>query len=183
MIESISKKHARVSWFRVIRFPLDEQIAALQRAEILILVFPTWWFGPPALLKGWFDRVWAPGFAFNRLAKPGERITPKLAGLRHCLVVTTLGGPWWFDRLIEWRPLRRVLKKVLIGTCAPAARFDRLSLYSAISVEQPRLDRFFEPDRRRGAKDHPFGSAMTLMPKLAIRPNGTERSLVACDRF
>ncbi len=121
---------------------LGEQIAALQRAEILVLVFPTWWFGLPALLKGWFDRVWAPGVAFNHPTGPGGRITPKLVGLRHCLVVTTLGSPWWFDRLIVRRPLRRILKTALIGTCAPAARFDMLSLYGAMALEQPRLKRF-----------------------------------------
>ena len=128
---------------------LGEQIAALQRAEILVLVFPTWWFGLPALLKGWFDRVWAPGIAFDHPTVPGGRITPKLGGLRHCLVVTTLGSPWWFDRLIVRRPLRRILKKALIGTCAPAAGFDMLSLYSAMALEQPRLNRFL--DRIDGA--------------------------------
>jgi len=121
---------------------LAEQIAALQRAEILVLVFPTWWFGLPALLKGWFDRVWAPGIAFDHPTEPGGRITAQLGGLRHCLVVTTLGSPWWFDRLIVRRPLRRILKTALIGTCAPDARFDMLSLYSAMALEQPRLNRF-----------------------------------------
>jgi hypothetical protein len=41
----------------------------LQRAEILVLVFSIWWFGLPALLKGWFDRVWAPGVAFDHLTE------------------------------------------------------------------------------------------------------------------
>ncbi len=121
---------------------LSEQIAALKRAEILVLVFPTWWFGLPALLKGWFDRVWAPGVAFDHSTKPSGRITSKLGGLKHCLVVTTLGSPWWFDRLILRRPLRRILKKALIGPCAPAARFDMLSLYNAMALEPPRLKRF-----------------------------------------
>ena len=41
-----------------------------------------------------------------------------------------------------WRPLRRILKTALIGTCAPAARFDMLSLYSSMALEHPRLNRF-----------------------------------------
>lgn len=121
---------------------LSEEIAALQRADILILVFPTWWFGMPALLKGWFDRVWAPGIAFDHPAEPGGRITPRLNGLRHCLVVTTLGSPWWIDRLVLRRPLRRILKIALVGICAPQAKFQMLSLYAAMAVGQPRLDRF-----------------------------------------
>lgn len=118
------------------------RIAALQHAEILVLVFPTWWFGLPALMKGWFDRIWAPGIAFDHPSKPGGRIVPRLDGLRHCLAVTTLGSPWWFDRLILRQPLRRILKSALIGTCAPRARFDMLSLYGAMDLDQPRLDRF-----------------------------------------
>ncbi|MFE9565624.1 NAD(P)H oxidoreductase [Streptomyces sp. NPDC006487] len=34
-------------------------------AEILVVVFPLWWFGLPAILKGWIDRVWNNGFAYG----------------------------------------------------------------------------------------------------------------------
>lgn len=121
---------------------LGDHMAALQRAEILVLVFPTWWFGMPALLKGWFDRVWAPGITFDHPAVPGGRITPKLSELKHCLVVTTLGSPWWVDRLVVRRPLRRILKWTILRPCAPAARFHMLSLYSVMALKPPRLDRF-----------------------------------------
>ena len=121
---------------------LTQEIEALKGADILILVFPTWWFGLPALLKGWFDRVWAPGVAFDHPSAPGGRITPKLSNLKHCLVITTLGSPWWFDHLVLWRPLRRILKRALIGTCSPAAEFKMFSLYNALTVEHRRLERF-----------------------------------------
>jgi NAD(P)H dehydrogenase (quinone) len=39
---------------------VDQQVGRLLEAEALILLFPTWWFGFPAMLKGWFDRVWGP---------------------------------------------------------------------------------------------------------------------------
>ena len=45
------------------------EVERLRKAEALVLLFPTWWFGMPAILKGWFDRVWAPGVAFH-LARP-----------------------------------------------------------------------------------------------------------------
>ena len=38
----------------------DDQLAA---AEALVLVYPSWWYGMPAMLKGYFDRVWLPGVA------------------------------------------------------------------------------------------------------------------------
>src|SRR3954469_19002852 len=39
-------------------------IARLRAADGLVLVFPQWWFGFPAILKGYFDHVFAPGVAF-----------------------------------------------------------------------------------------------------------------------
>ncbi|GAA2429741.1 NAD(P)H oxidoreductase [Streptomyces macrosporus] len=35
-------------------------------ADAIVVVFPLWWFGPPAVLKGWIDRVWNHGFAYGR---------------------------------------------------------------------------------------------------------------------
>ena len=44
---------------------IEDHVASLQRAEALVLVHPTWWYGMPAMLKGWFDRIWVPGVAFR----------------------------------------------------------------------------------------------------------------------
>ncbi len=72
---------------------LEDHVAALRRVEGLVLVYPTWWFGMPAMLKGWFDRVWLPGVAF-RLGGP-KVMKPLLTDLRRIGVVTTYGSPWW----------------------------------------------------------------------------------------
>lgn len=108
----------------------QSQIERLLSAEALVLVFPTWWFGFPAILKGWFDRVWAPGFAYDHASDLGP-IKPRLLKLRRALAITSLGSPWWVDRLLLWQPVKRVLKTALLGTCAPACRFEMLSLYKA----------------------------------------------------
>ena len=44
---------------------LVPHVGALQWAEGVILVYPTWWYAQPAILKGWMDRVWRPGIAFT----------------------------------------------------------------------------------------------------------------------
>ncbi|WP_434568339.1 NAD(P)H-dependent oxidoreductase [Pseudomonas sp. Z3-8] len=66
---------------------LAEQ-ARIERADALVLVYPIYWWSMPALLKGWIDRVFSNGWAFDY--KPGESFTQKLQRLRVHLVA--LGG-------------------------------------------------------------------------------------------
>lgn len=117
------------------------EIAQLRRAEVLVLVFPTWWFGMPAILKGWIDRVWAPGHAYDHASDLGP-ITGRLTGLRAVLVVTTLGAPAWVDWLVLRRPVRRVLRWGVVKVCAPQARFAFYALYAAEKVSPERLTGF-----------------------------------------
>lgn len=62
--------------------------AALRWAQALVLVYPLWWFGQPAILKGWFDKVLTNGFAFEYTAE-GRR---GLLRVRRALVLVTAGG-------------------------------------------------------------------------------------------
>jgi len=118
-----------------------EDSAGLTETEALVLVFPTWWFGVPAILKGWIDRSFLPGVAYDH-ATDLSALRPRLTGLRHVLVVTTLGSPAWIDWLILRRPVRRVLKWGVIKACAPQARFSMLSLYKAEQPTPERVARF-----------------------------------------
>ncbi len=117
---------------------ISEDAETLETADVLVLIFPTWWFGLPAILKGWIDRVFAPGVAYDHAPDFG-RMIPRLTTLQSCLAVTTLGSPWWIDWLIMFRPVRRVLSRAIIGTCAPKARFSMLSLYKTENVAANRL--------------------------------------------
>ncbi len=120
---------------------LRPEIGRLLAAEGLVLCFPTWWFGFPAVLKGWFDRVWAPGAAYDHADDLGT-IRPRLHGLRNVLAVTSLGSPWWVDHFAMRRPVRRVLKTAILGACAPACRFDMLTLYRAERLTGEQVRRF-----------------------------------------
>ena len=130
---------------------VQAQINRLLSAEALVLVFPTWWFGFPAILKGWFDRVWAPGIAYDHATDFGP-ITPRLHSLRRALAVTSLGSPWWVDRFLLRQPVRRVLKTALLGTCAPACRFEMLSLYQAEELAATKVRLFCSRIRTALAK-------------------------------
>jgi len=70
----------------------------LRWAEALVFVYPTWWYGLPAMLKGWIDRAWVPEVAFT-LQKQGP-IRGLLGNIRRLVIVTTAGSPWWWLKLM-----------------------------------------------------------------------------------
>ncbi|WOF23396.1 NAD(P)H-dependent oxidoreductase [Microbacterium betulae] len=71
-----------------------EEQSKLAAAELLVLQFPLWWYGVPAILKGWFDRVLTAGFAYGdldpELGVPRRYGDGGLFG-RRALVVVTAG--------------------------------------------------------------------------------------------
>jgi NAD(P)H dehydrogenase (quinone) len=120
---------------------LAEEKRRLTEAEVLILVFPTWWSGFPAILKGWFDRVWTPGVAYDHAPDLGA-MRPRLLDLREVLAVTTMGSPAWIDWLILRQPLRRILQWGILRPCAPKARVRWHALYRAEAVPPARIAQF-----------------------------------------
>ncbi|MCU7801163.1 MAG: NAD(P)H-dependent oxidoreductase [gamma proteobacterium symbiont of Lucinoma myriamae] len=120
---------------------IAEQVSRLKEAEALVLLFPTWWFGFPAMLKGWFDRVWGPGIAYDHANDFGP-IKPRLDNLKKVLVVTTLGSPWWIDRLVMWQPVKRIMKLALLGACIKKSKLQFLSLYNSEKLNEQRISAF-----------------------------------------
>ncbi|MFK7795274.1 MAG: NAD(P)H-dependent oxidoreductase [Gammaproteobacteria bacterium] len=57
-------------------------------ADTLVVIYPLWWFDRPAILKGWFDRVFTHGFAFNF----DENGVQGLLTGKRAMVVVTAGG-------------------------------------------------------------------------------------------
>lgn len=62
---SIAREQTHAMENGTIAEDIKAEQAKLARADLLILQFPLWWFSPPAILKGWFDRVFARGFAYH----------------------------------------------------------------------------------------------------------------------
>lgn len=98
---------------------LAEDIAAEQAklawCDLVILQFPLWWFSVPAVLKGWFDRVLTPGFAYGggRLFEAGP-----LRGRKALVSVTTGGLPELFAHNGRYGNIENMLHHVHYGTLA-----------------------------------------------------------------
>jgi putative NADPH-quinone reductase len=105
--------------------PVASYVERLRAAEALVLVTPIWSFGFPAILKGYFDRVFLPGVSFKLV--DGE-VRPNLTHIRRLAVVATYGGAWWRALLLR-DPPRMVVFGWLKRLIAPGARVDYLALY------------------------------------------------------
>lgn len=99
---------------------LDAHVEALLRAEALILIYPTWWFGMPAMLKGWFDRVWQAKVAFD--VENGRFQTHKLTRITRFAAISSHGSPRLFIDLVMGNPGVRLLRGLKLQL-APGARF------------------------------------------------------------
>jgi NAD(P)H dehydrogenase (quinone) len=126
-----------------------EHVQRLRQAEGIVLVFPSWWYGMPAILKGYFDRVWLPGVAFEF---GPQAIRPLLTGIRVFGVVTTTGAPMWFTRLYMGNPSRKVLMRGLARLLAPGADRFWLALYSMDRATAANRAAFIERVKARIAR-------------------------------
>lgn len=116
--------------------PVADHVARLRAAQALVLVFPVWNYGYPAILKGFFDRVFLPGVAFRM---QDGLVVPALGHLRRVAAVTTYGGSRW-RTLLAGDPPRKLIMRQIRGLTRPD-RLRYLALYD--------MNRATEPQRRR----------------------------------
>lgn len=102
------------------RAAVDRHCADLLWCDTLIFVYPTWWYGLPAMLKGWLDRVLLPGIAFH-LPEGDGAIRPGLRHIRRLGTFTTCGASRWLSWL-SGQPGRRQLQRGIGWLCAPFHR-------------------------------------------------------------
>jgi NAD(P)H dehydrogenase (quinone) len=105
---------------------LEEHVARLQNAEALVMQFPTWCFGLPAMLKGWFDRMLMPGVSFD-LSNPAK-VKPLLTNIRHVIGISTYGRPRWVAMYVG-DPPRKIIKRYLPRLMANKTRVEYHALY------------------------------------------------------
>ena len=121
-------------------------VERLRAADALVLCFPVWWFGMPAILKGYFDRVWINRVAFDLHA--GGRMVPALHRLKKIGVVTTYGAPWWVIKFALRDPVRAVIHTGIRGLSTRHVKTRIFALYSIESKTSAQTTRFLEKVRR-----------------------------------
>jgi len=108
------------------RTGLEGYVARLTSAEALILQFPTWCFGPPAMLKDFFDRMIMPGVAFD-ISDPAH-VKPMLGNINRIVGIVTYGRPRYMALWMSDPPRKFVTRYVRWFT-GGNARADYHALY------------------------------------------------------
>ncbi|MCU0900059.1 MAG: NAD(P)H-dependent oxidoreductase [Cypionkella sp.] len=112
-----------------------DHVENLQWAEGLVVIYPTWYYGPPAMLKGWLERVWLPGITFEVADGKQKRTKPKLQNIRLMVGITTSGSPWWWIRMIR-DPGRSLWTRGLRPLFSPRCRVIWKQLYNMNHVTE-----------------------------------------------
>jgi NAD(P)H dehydrogenase (quinone) len=120
---------------------VEKYASQLAETEAIVAVYPTWWYGLPAMLKGYFDRVWAPGIAFD-IGADGDFETNRLSHIRKLGVVTTYGSPQWLIRLYMGDPERKLWGRAIRKLCSKGCTLDWHAHYNMDSAGPVRLERF-----------------------------------------
>lgn len=122
------------------RTPVAGPVADVEWCDTLIFIYPTWWYGLPAMLKGWLDRVLLPDVAFLMPQAEGETIKRGLTHISRLGVFTTCGASWWLTRFIG-APGRRTLLRGVGLLLAPRARKVFAAHYLMDSAKRPALEK------------------------------------------
>lgn len=119
---------------------LADHAAELRWCEHLVLVYPTWWSGQPAMLKGWIDRVWVRGVAWE-LPAGSNRVRARLDNVRRITTVTTHGSGRLVNRL-EGEAGRRTVTRSLRALCHRFARTRWVAMYGLDTASPAQRERF-----------------------------------------
>ena len=113
----------------------------IAEAEGIIIVHPNWWGQPPAILKGWVDRVIRPGVAYEFLeGDKGEGIPNGLLEARAALVFNTSNTPKQREEKVFGDPLETLWKNCVFGLCGVHTFYRKMFRIVVTSTHRERVN-------------------------------------------
>lgn len=94
---------------------LEYAIQKIQWCDHMVWVYPLWWSGYPALMKGFIDRTFLPGVTYKYHGK--ENFPEQLLKGKTGRIICTADSPGWFNYLALGSPSTKQLKKATLGFC------------------------------------------------------------------
>ncbi|CEM01551.1 unnamed protein product [Vitrella brassicaformis CCMP3155] len=106
---------------------IQEHLKILKWADKVLFIYPTWWFGPPAMVKGWMDRVLRMGETFdlpgkstpstNPASTAASGLIPMLTHIKKIGLITTYGAPKWYFLVYSGDYSRKIVSRVFAPAC------------------------------------------------------------------
>jgi len=94
---------------------LLDAIDKIKAAEHIVWVFPMWWYGHPAILKGFIDRTFLPGITYDYVK--GKQLPKRLLKGKTGRIIITADTPRWYDRFFMGSPAIKQFKKGILEFC------------------------------------------------------------------
>ena len=123
--------------------PVAEYVERLRAADALVMVFPVWNFGYPAILKGFLDRVFLPGVSFRI---ENGFVEPNLTHVKRLAAVTTYGGTR-MRAFMAGDPPRKCVTRAVWHVCRPTT-MKYLAFYDMNRATDARRAGFLSKVRR-----------------------------------
>ena len=114
---------------------LIDSIEQIKKADHIVWIFPMWWYGYPAMMKGFIDRTFLPGITFQYI--DGKPLPEKLLKGKTSRIIITADTPRWYDRFIMKSPLINQFKKGTLEFCG--IKPVKVTYISSVKDSKPEL--------------------------------------------
>lgn len=129
---------------------LQRAQADIRWADHLVFVYPSWWGTMPALLKGFIDRTFLPGFAFRY--QQGKAIPDKLLKGKTARLMVTMDTPSWWNRFVYRAAGHNAMKHAVLKFSGVSPV--KLTEFAGVRGSSPaKRERWLQKAKRIGAQD------------------------------
>jgi NAD(P)H dehydrogenase (quinone) len=131
--------HEEIPQDGVVPPEIDRHCKALSCADGIVIVHPNWWGQPPAILKGWIDRVIRPGIAYNfEEGDQGEGVPVGLLKAKAALVFNTSNTPQMREQTVFGDPLEALWKTCIFELCGVKTFYRKMFSVVVTSTQEQR---------------------------------------------
>ncbi|MGE5416821.1 MAG: NAD(P)H-dependent oxidoreductase [Acidobacteriota bacterium] len=119
---------------------IQEHCRQLANTDGIVIVHPNWWGQPPAILKGWVDRVFRPGVAYAfKEGDNGEGVPDGKLKMRTAMVFNTSDTPRERELIVFRDPLEHIWRDCIFGFCKVSLFYRKMYSVVATSTLEERL--------------------------------------------
>ncbi|WP_298819004.1 NAD(P)H-dependent oxidoreductase [uncultured Roseibium sp.] len=129
--------------------PIAQDLADIKWCEAIVFIYPTWWFGLPAMLKGWLERVWVPHETFI-MPTATEDLRPNMQNISRIGIVTTCGASWFVSKFVG-EPGRKTIMRGIKLLAKPRCKTRYLAHYKMDSSTQESRQNYLAKARKEMA--------------------------------